>query len=369
MDQRQKSTAHQKRAHHTRSTVRTRTASRCRRGELRMFEVYVDKPLPSSETAPRPRQQHEPRLTNLVISCGGKEATLSPSLNFESFADLKAQVEALVPSLPEFGEGTGWLVFSLQYCDERGNLVTLLHSTFDPAEFCEPRLPSGQKAYLRATVAPNPVVHGKGRASAPSGAPPRRALGHRDENTLPAAATRGERAPGGAAGKATPAARKATTAKATPARKATATAVAPAATLAATPTAATTARPPVTLQRSKTAATAIASTPRQQQDYFHVHTSNSIGSSSRSSSRGRAPAYVFKAGGAGSSGNGSDPSCSFTREANSRPPLPSRKQREKPGWNSGNEPAWEEVSGSYVDYSSRCFGSPCFRPAGVYVVR
>lgn len=305
-----------------------------------MFEVYVDKPLPSSEATTRKQaSQHEPRLTNLAISCAGKEATLSPRLNFESFADLKAQVEALVPSLPEFGEGTGWLVFSLQLCDERGSLITVLPSTYDPSEFCEPRLPSGQKVYLRATVAPSPSFSVKDRA--PSGAPPRRALGRRDENTLPAAAaTRGGRE-SGAAGKATPTPAGKAKAKATPARKAAPTA-AKAAKHAATPTTAKAGRPPVPSQRNKTVATAIAPTPRQQ-----LHSSSSI--SSGSSGMGRPPAYVFKAGAAGGGGgdgsSGSGPSS--TREVCSKPPLPNtskQQKREKPGWNKLVEPAWEEVS-------------------------
>lgn len=303
-----------------------------------MFEVYVDKPLPSPAKAP---PKHEPRLTNLAISYGAKEATLSPRLNFESFAGVKAQIEVLVPSLAGFEEEAGWLVFSLQSCDERGRLGALLPSTYDSADFCAPRLPTGQKVYLRATVAPNPSAPGMGRAT--SGAPPRLALGRRDGNTLPAAPARGARE-GGAAR------------KATPARKATA----PAAKHAATPTPAKTARPPppVTSQRKKTAA--ITSTPRQQ---LLVHSSNSS-CSIRSSSRDRAPAFVFKARAAG--GSGSDPSSN--RETCSKPPLPRRRQhapvavtvttgrREKPGWNSGNEPAWEEVR------KPACYYSQLLRP-------
>lgn len=307
-----------------------------------MFEVYVDKPLASPDKTAPPKQL-ESRLTNLAISCGGTEATLTQRLSFGSFTELKAQIEALVPSLAEFGRGTGWLLFSLQFCNETGSLVVLLPSTFDPSDFCEPRLPNGQKVYLRATVAPNPSVTGKEKAT--SGAPSRRALGRREENTLPATATRWRRE-GGAAGKDKPAPPK--TARKAPASPSTATHT-------ATPAAAAkkSVRPPpsATSQRSKTAARATTSKPHQQ---LHVHSSNSSsisgGRGGFTNTRGRAPAYVFKAGGAGSTGNSSDPSSN--RKACSKPPLPSSKQREKPGWNSGNEPAWEEVSRSEISVSA-----------------
>lgn len=297
-----------------------------------MFEVYVDNPCSSKASTIPEQDEQQLKPTKLTIKPqaregpAGDEVTLAPKLNFESFAGVKAQIEDLVRCLPGFEE-EGCSLLSLQFCDEDGDLVAVLPSTYDPADFREPKLPPGQKVYLRATVVPAP--HGSSSSSGSSSAdaairakkeapPPRRsALGRRDENTLATPRVAGRA--GGAWGKA---------AKATPIRKA---AAAP----TATPrTAAGRAPrpPPATSQRSRPPAA--ASTP----------------SSGRSMScrRPRAPAYVFKA--RGGPGAGGDSSSGGGRDGKaSKPPLPGRTRRaptgggEKPGWNSGNEPAWEEV--------------------------
>ncbi|CAM9369283.1 unnamed protein product, partial [Scytosiphon promiscuus] len=303
--------------------------------------------------------------TELTISKsdaeGGAEVTLAPTLSFTSFAVLKAQIEALLLSLPGFEEEQKtWRLSSLQFCDDDCKLVALSASTFDPQEFQEPRLPRGQKVYLRARrstpLPPHAATHGKKTMQAASGverAPQRRALGRRDANALPVATTPAQTV-------ATAAARDGrgggTRKKTTRAGKA----AVPAATSRAGSTAANKAprpRPPApALHKDRRGATTAAATPQQGRKLSPssapVNNAGSAGNC-KTSRRERAPAYVFKAS---STGDGNGGGRGEARPSSSKPPVlrSGGRQRssaggsgavsaKKPGWNSGNEPMWEEA--------------------------
>ncbi|CAM9600340.1 unnamed protein product, partial [Ectocarpus sp. 13 AM-2016] len=335
-----------------------------------MFEVYVDRP-PATPTPPPPA----PSLvkTKLTISkqqLGDEEVTLAPRLSFASFAGLKAQIEDLVRSLAGFEEGR-WCLLSVQFCDDDFDLVELLPSTFDPRDFENVQ----DKVYLRATVkstgatavarqhlsAPLPPSAAHGKKAGPAagravGAPPRRALARRDENVLRAAAVAAATAA---------AAASAQGGREGSARKKLALPAAAPAAAAATPRAAAaggaavrTARPPPRTTSLKIQRTMPATPRHQQQQQCSLHPASAkvvtLG-------LGRDPAYVFKAGRLGNSSTTGDgprnrEGCDGARGSSSKLPLPSgRGQRKptavaaaaggarRPGWNSGNEPAWEEA--------------------------
>lgn len=335
-----------------------------------MFEVYVDRP-PATPAPPPPASSLvKTKLTISKQQLGDEEVTLAPRLSFTSFAGLKAQIEGLVRSLAGFEEER-WCLLSVQFCDDDFDLVELLPSTFDPRDFENVQ----DKVYLRATIgdkstgatavarqhlsAPLPpsVAHGKKAGPAAgrvAGAPPRRALARRDENLLRAAAAaaaasaRGGGREGSARKKALPAAAPASAA----AMRRAAAAGGAAVRAARSP-------PPATSQKSKRTTPA---TPRQQhQQQCSLHPA-----SAKVATRGvgRDPAYVFKAGRLGNnSTTGDDPrnreGRHGARGSSSKPPLPSGRGRrrptavaavaggaKRPGWNSGNEPAWEEVRGA-----------------------
>ncbi|CBJ30834.1 conserved unknown protein [Ectocarpus siliculosus] len=333
-----------------------------------MFEVYVDRP-PATPAPPTPASNLvKTKLTISKQQLGDEEVTLAPRLSFASFAGLKAQIEDLVRSLAGFEEGR-WCLLSVQFCDDDFDLVELLPSTFDPRDFENVQ----DKVYLRVTVgnkstgatavarqhlsAPLPpsAVHGKkagpvaGRVTGP---PPRRALARRDENVLRAAGGGGGAAAASALGGREGSARKK---PALPAAVAVAT---PRAAAAAGGVAVRAARPPPPTTSQKAKRTTPA-TPRQQhQQQCSLHPA-----SAKVATRGvgRDPAYVFKAGRLGnSSTTGDDPRNREGRDgargSPSKPPLPSGRGRsrptavaaaaggaKRPGWNSGNEPAWEEA--------------------------
>lgn len=354
-----------------------------------------------------PFREQKTKLTELTISKsdvaeGSEQVTLSPTLSFASFAVLKAQIEALLLSLPGFDEDQKkWLLSSLQFCDDDFKLVELLASTFDPRDFQEPRVPRGQKVYLRAKVSALPatdptdptaaatatitttttrqqrstalpppptvtqakkMVHAAARTT---GAPRRRALGRRDGNTLPAAtpaqtaaAAAREGRGGGTWSRKTVVAKK----PAVPARSG---------------TAAKAARPPpqaAAAQKDRRAAMTTAATPQQQRKLSpgSAAPANSAGNagSCKVSRRERAPAYVFKAGGPSSSsstGNGSKTGGGGeVRPTSSKPPVSSCGRHrgsagalgtaatKKPGWTCGNEPMWEEVRPSIAKQPISC---------------
>ncbi|CAM9400740.1 unnamed protein product [Ectocarpus sp. 6 AP-2014] len=330
-----------------------------------MFEVYVDRP-PATPAPPTPASNLvKTKLTISKQQLRDEEVTLAPRLSFASFAGLKAQIEDLVRSLAGFEEGK-WCLLSVQFCDDDFDLVELLPSTFDPRDFENVQ----DKVYLRVTVgnkstgatavarqhlsAPLPpsAVHGKKAgpvAGRVTGTPPRRALARRDENVLRAAAAAAAAASalGGREGSARkkpalPAAAAVATPRAAAAGGASVRAARP--------------PPPTTSQKAKRT---MPATPRQQhQQQCSLHPA-----SAKVATRGvgRDPAYVFKAGRLGnSSTTGDDPrnreGRDGSRGSSSKPPLPSGRGRrrptavaaaaggaKRPGWNSGNEPAWEEA--------------------------
>lgn len=335
-----------------------------------MFEVYVDR-TPAAPAPPTPGSSFV--KTKLTISRQhqsdvGEEVTLAPRLSFASFAGLKAQIEDLVRSLAGFEEG-GWCLLSVQFCDDDFDLVELLPSTFDPRDFENVQ----DKVYLRATVgnkatgatavarqhlsAPLPPSVARGKKAGPvasraAGSPPRRALASRDENVLraaaaaPAAATaRGGRQYSARRKKALPAAAAPAAAAATPRAPAGGAAV-------------RAARPPPPTISQKARGTTSATPRQQQQQQCSLHPA-----SAKVVARGvgRDPAYVFKAGRLDNNSTASDEPRNRegrggVRGSSSKPPLQSGRERrrptavaaaaggaKRPGWNSGSEPAWEEV--------------------------
>ena len=282
----------------------------------------------------------------------GEEITLAPRLHFTSFEALKAQVEALLRSLPGAKDSS---LLSLQYRDADGDLIDLLASTFDPEDFRGvPRVVLRAKAHLakqqqqRQQLSPPPLVVVPARKKKVAlaerkKAAPRRVLGRRDPNTLYAApplsaAVGGVRGRSGAEKKVTP--------RGYPGAAPAAAAAAAAVTSApgARPSNVTTTRPTAIIKGD----TAIMARHHQQ-----------LNKAGRRGG-GRAPEFVFGAGesrasssrcdgdgdgakkatrGRGGAGAAAEPGRRRQRATNGAVSSSSRK----PSWNNGNEPAWEEV--------------------------
>lgn len=320
-----------------------------------MFDVYVDKPVleapPFPGLPPKERGLMTKLKTKLTVT-GRVEGdiTLAPRLPFNSFEDLKAEIQALLRPLP----GARVSLLSLAYVDSDGDLIELLESTFDPMDFDDF---AGDKVVLRAKVIPSagaqqqqgsprqripppPVQGKKENLTEKPAAPRRRALGQRDANTLavPTPSSRGLR-------EAQKTAKLATVRSTLPVGATT-----------------TTAAVRVT--------TAVQFQDKNKRGF--APRSVSARNCSSSSSGSRAPQFVFGAGGRSSSkgttnttsraseapghmtaargttttaaGNGAVTAAKKSSTARRRRQAPVAPR--KPSWNNCNEPAWEEVTKS-----------------------
>lgn len=294
-----------------------------------MFDVYVEKTTAvqaTSSSSPSGLDcrdataavEHASKSikTKLIVSGHEGDITLAPRLHFTSFAVLKAQTEAVLQSLPR---AQAVCLSSLQYRDTDGDFIDLLPSTFDPEDFH-----GVSRVLLRAKVNPiqrspplAPHLQGNKAMHAAGTKAPRRALGRRDINTMPAvpqpSATLRRRE--GASKKPASRTLPATSAAAAVSRRDVATPIA-AATAAA-------AKAPPTAQKKAAAATLQYVQPPR------------VGRAGP-----RAPEFVFGAGAT---------SAVVAGATSSKTAAPSRRRPRviappnKPGWDNGNEPVWEEV--------------------------
>lgn len=301
-----------------------------------MFDIYVENNSTGEKTPP-PLVLTEPSgagtasglastaiKTKLTVTGhidAGEVSLLAPRFHFTSFTSLKAQIEDVVLSIPN---SRAVSLLSLQHRDADGDWIDLLASTFDPEDFR--RLP---RVFLRAKVAttrkrpspPLPKFTRKNqttqRAAATGGAGPRRALGRRDVNTLPTVPSSARMLDGSS--------KKALKLKTTRASSS-AEGVG------------------VTAAASQQCSASISQTPASQ----ILSRVPSSATTSRSRFMRRTPEFVFSAG-----SRAPNPSTSISEVV---APSSRRRQRvaasaRKPGWNNGNELAWEEVCRVFKSYN------------------